>query len=68
MLESKDEAASCSELLPLLQPAKSEMMTEGMLKGRKKKISERNVEILWMVTLLVEKLSLDLRQEPVEMI
>lgn len=68
MLESKDDSGSLSELLPLFLPAKSEKMTEGMFKGRKKKLSERNVEILWMVTLLVEKLSLDLRHELFEKI
>lgn len=68
MLESKDDSGSLSELLPLFLPAKSEKMTEGMFKGRQKKLSERNVEILWMVTLLVEKLSLDLRHELFEKI
>ncbi|KAJ6003411.1 hypothetical protein N7451_005958 [Penicillium sp. IBT 35674x] len=68
MLESKDNAGSLSNLLPLFLPTKIGKMTEGMFKGRKKKISERNVEILWMVTLLVEKLSLDFRQELFEKI
>lgn len=64
MLEPKDDGGSLSNLLlPLFMPPKFEKMTGGMFKGREKKISERNVEILWMVTLLVEKLSLDLRQE-----
>ncbi|KAJ5560639.1 hypothetical protein N7513_003038 [Penicillium frequentans] len=67
MLESKDDGGSFYNLLlPLFMPPKSERMTEGMFKGRQKKITERNVEILWMVTLLVEKLSLDLRQELLE--
>ncbi|KAJ6104955.1 hypothetical protein N7486_003644, partial [Penicillium sp. IBT 16267x] len=68
LLESKDDTGSFSELLPLFQPAKAEKMTEGMLKDRKKKLMENNVEILWMVTFLVEKLSLDLRQELFETI
>ncbi|KAJ5657222.1 uncharacterized protein N7484_000871 [Penicillium longicatenatum] len=68
LLESKDDTGSFSELLPLFLPAKSERMRESILKDRKKEISERNVEVLWMVTLLVKKLSLDSRQELLETI
>jgi hypothetical protein len=38
-------------------------MTMGMLKDPKNNILERNAEISWMLNLLVEKLSSDLRKE-----
>jgi hypothetical protein len=63
LLQAKGDAGSLSELTPLFSSTKSEHMTMGMLKDPKNDILERNAEISWMLNLLVEKLSSDLRKE-----
>lgn len=68
LLQAKGDTCRLSELLPLFLSAKSEQTTVHMLKDHNKELSERNVEILWMVTLLVEKLSSELQQDLVETI
>lgn len=52
-----------SEVTPLFVSVKSDRVIMSMLANPEKEISERNAEILWMLTLLVEKLSSDLRKE-----
>jgi hypothetical protein len=68
LLQANGDTSRLSELLPLFLSAESERTTVQMRKDRKKELFERNVEILWMVTLIVEKLSSDLQQELVETI
>lgn len=51
------------EVTPLFLPVKSDQMVTSMLGNTENELSERNAEILWMLTLLVEKLSSDLRKE-----
>lgn len=63
MLQAKGDAGNFSELMPLFVSVQSDQMTMGMLKASKKELSERNRETLWMLTMLVEKLSSDLRKE-----
>lgn len=52
-----------SEVTPLVVSVKSDRMIRSMLASPEKELLERNAEILWMLTLLVEKLSSDLRKE-----
>lgn len=63
LLQAKGDVGRLSELTQLFSSTKSEHMTTGMLKDPKNDLSERNAEISWMLNLLVEKLSSDLRKE-----
>lgn len=63
LLQAKGDAGSLSEVTPLFSSTKSEHTMMGMLKNAKNDQSERNAEISWMLNLLVEKLSSDLRKE-----
>jgi hypothetical protein len=63
LLQAKEDAGSLSELTPLFASAKSEHMRMGMLKDPKNEVSERNAAISWMLNLLVERLSSELRKD-----
>lgn len=63
----EDNASTPYELTPLSVP-KSEYVKMMKLMDPQKALSERNAEISWMLTLLVRKLCLDLRQELYEAI
>ncbi|KAJ5370127.1 uncharacterized protein N7496_006219 [Penicillium cataractarum] len=63
LLQAKGDTGSLSEVTPLFSSTKSEHTMMGMLKNAKNNQSERNAEISWMLNLLVEKLSSDLRKE-----
>ncbi|KAJ5999999.1 hypothetical protein N7481_000408 [Penicillium waksmanii] len=68
LLQAKEDAGRLPELTPLFASAKSEHMTMGMLKDPKNEASERNAEISWMLNLLVERLSSELRKELSEVV
>lgn len=51
------------EVTPIFMSVTSDRMIMRMLSNPEKELSERNAEILWMLTLLVEKLSSDLQKE-----
>ncbi|KAJ6031427.1 hypothetical protein N7540_002159 [Penicillium herquei] len=70
LLQAKGDAgtSTLSELTPLFSSTKSDHMTMEMLMNRKHDLLERNSEISWMLSLLVEELSSDLRKELPEMI
>lgn len=57
-----------AELAALFMSVNSENVMTGKLRDLKKELLERNTEISWMLTLLVEKLFLNLRKELSEMI
>lgn len=63
LLQAKGDAGSLSELTPQFASARSRNSATGMLKDPKNEISEGNAELSWMLKLLVEKLSSELRKD-----
>lgn len=63
LLRVEIDTGNLPELAAQLMSAHSEHVIMGKLKDPKKELLERNVEISWMLTLLVEKLSFSLGNE-----
>lgn len=63
LFEAEGGADCLSELTPLFASVETEHMAMGMAEDSKDESLKRNSEISWMLKLLVEKLSSDLRKE-----
>ncbi|KAJ6108695.1 hypothetical protein N7523_010018 [Penicillium sp. IBT 18751x] len=63
LLQAKVDSGNLAELAALLMSANSEHDIMAKLKNPQKELLERNVEISWMLSLLVEKLALDIGEE-----
>lgn len=63
LLHAKADTVNFAELAPPFVPARPEHTMMGMPRNPKEKLSERNAEISWMLSLLLDKLSSDFRKE-----